>query len=328
MLNSPCSNSRRTSSLSASESEFCPICLDTTDLNDSIKTSCQHDFHAECLKGWLKSGQKNCPVCRQDPFAGYVTKIEALYEHIRNKDDLKLEESLKDAQVIYAINLVDIESESLLSQATKIAKLPLIQKLTQIGAIVTCETLINAAERGNVAIMQHLLSALSSLEPEEYQNLIDDLLHRALKAQRLAMSLYLIKSVGANFKNSILIVNDIDDFLTIERVLATKCIGCGIDDMDENGNTMLHLAAKKGRGDLLALWLSYGADIEARNKQGNTPLHEAAQHSAVAVKVLLRKGAQTQVKNKLDQTPVSLAFSVNNSNTIMAFRESCSASAN
>lgn len=49
-----------------------------------------------------------------------------------------------------------------------------------------------------------------------------------------------------------------------------------IDKQDSQGNTALHLAAKKGRGSLVALLLSRGARLDFKNNDGNTPLHLAA----------------------------------------------------
>ena len=39
----------------------CSICLDTIDINDKIKTRCNHIFHKNCLEKWKKN---NCPNCR------------------------------------------------------------------------------------------------------------------------------------------------------------------------------------------------------------------------------------------------------------------------
>ncbi len=44
----------------------CSICLDDFKDGDIIKSlpSCNHQFHAECVKNWLAT-QASCPMCRQ-----------------------------------------------------------------------------------------------------------------------------------------------------------------------------------------------------------------------------------------------------------------------
>ena len=40
-----------------------------------------------------------------------------------------------------------------------------------------------------------------------------------------------------------------------------------------DGDTPLHWAAEKGHPEMAVLLLNYGADLEARNTRGRTPLH-------------------------------------------------------
>lgn len=55
--------------------ENCPICLeDITD--DTIRiTSCQHNFHNECLTQWTRTNN-SCPLCRTQ-FNGPVNNDES-----------------------------------------------------------------------------------------------------------------------------------------------------------------------------------------------------------------------------------------------------------
>ena len=56
------------------------------------------------------------------------------------------------------------------------------------------------------------------------------------------------------------------------------CLGAGaeVDAGDDDGNTMLHHAARHGNLAYLMLFLDAGADAGARNDDGTTPLHLAA----------------------------------------------------
>ncbi len=51
---------------------------------------------------------------------------------------------------------------------------------------------------------------------------------------------------------------------------------CGIDGKDAQGHTALHLAVSFGREDLTAFLVSEGADVDARDIDGLTPLHYAS----------------------------------------------------
>lgn len=45
--------------------ETCSICLDNFEINEKVYRTkiCNHLFHRECLKEWLKT-ENSCPVCR------------------------------------------------------------------------------------------------------------------------------------------------------------------------------------------------------------------------------------------------------------------------
>ena len=47
------------------DGESCTVCLGPYEDNDIVKiTPCNHVFHPECLKGWIKENH-TCPVCRE-----------------------------------------------------------------------------------------------------------------------------------------------------------------------------------------------------------------------------------------------------------------------
>lgn len=76
------------------------------------------------------------------------------------------------------------------------------------------------------------------------------------------------------------------------------------------GMTVLHLAAMKGRTELLSLLTEKGADISAKNAAGQTPLHLAAagNHKDV-IEWLLGKGAAVKAVDNEGATPLHSAVS-------------------
>ncbi|CAG9761215.1 unnamed protein product [Ceutorhynchus assimilis] len=81
----------------------------------------------------------------------------------------------------------------------------------------------------------------------------------------------------------------------------------GVDSMcsvDNQGNTPLHLAAKKGQNKIVKALLVCDAEKESKNKWGFTPLHLAAKegHHEV-ISILLENTANVNAINSLGQTP-------------------------
>jgi ankyrin repeat protein len=57
------------------------------------------------------------------------------------------------------------------------------------------------------------------------------------------------------------------------------------------------------------LLLEYGADVNARNDTGSTPLHYAASSGCLSlVKLLLKYGGDPRIKNNEGKTPLDVAI--------------------
>jgi hypothetical protein len=79
---------------------------------------------------------------------------------------------------------------------------------------------------------------------------------------------------------------------------------------DGDGNTVLHLASKNKKADVLEVILQagVGVGVNVTNKLGQTPLHIACTRGREsAVLVLLLHGARTCVKSNSGKTPISIA---------------------
>jgi hypothetical protein len=86
-----------------------------------------------------------------------------------------------------------------------------------------------------------------------------------------------------------------------------KCVFSGEDAAatcnvaDAMGNTALHFAAQGGYAEAVAALLANGAQVNATNRQNQTPLHVAANRDVV--NQLLAHGADTSVKAELSLPP-------------------------
>ena len=93
-------------------------------------------------------------------------------------------------------------------------------------------------------------------------------------------------------------------------VIATLAqVGADVNARERvKGCSALHVAARRGNVVVARALLECGADIEARDKYGDTPLHRAVKcQQAELVALLLARGADAQAKSKGGQTPRRMA---------------------
>jgi ankyrin repeat protein len=86
--------------------------------------------------------------------------------------------------------------------------------------------------------------------------------------------------------------------------------GADLEAKDNDGNTPLHFASMRNDLELAKLLLDKGADLEANNECRRTPLHVATCWNRIEItKFLLERGADVEAKNVYGQTPLDLAES-------------------
>ena len=79
--------------------------------------------------------------------------------------------------------------------------------------------------------------------------------------------------------------------------------------------TPLHFAAQEYRLAIAGRLLRHGAEVDAQDAYGNTPLSTAVFHSSgrgEMIKILLAHGANKNLKNKYGVSPASLAATIAN----------------
>lgn len=79
-----------------------------------------------------------------------------------------------------------------------------------------------------------------------------------------------------------------------------------VDIQDFKGNTPLHLA---GELEVVDTLLRYGANPNARNHQGDTPLHTRTQDPYSVMERLIQKGADVNAQNVQGDTSLHRAVS-------------------
>ena len=73
--------------------------------------------------------------------------------------------------------------------------------------------------------------------------------------------------------------------------------GADVNAKDQYGETPLHAAASCDSKEVAELLISKGADVNAKNRFGNTPLHLAADQGSKGVaELLISKGADVNAK--------------------------------
>lgn len=78
-------------------------------------------------------------------------------------------------------------------------------------------------------------------------------------------------------------------------------------DVRRANRSILIPAACSAHADVVPLLIQAGADVNAKDEQGETPLTTALQHAPAMVPILLAHGANPNLPNQLERTPLAIA---------------------
>jgi ankyrin repeat protein len=98
-----------------------------------------------------------------------------------------------------------------------------------------------------------------------------------------------------------------------DRVVQLIDKGASFDVTDEDGETLLHIAAERGHDRIAALLVEKGLDVNARNNDGGTPLHKAAgMGDFETTSMLVEHGADVRAVSEYKDTPLHRAAEMRN----------------
>ena len=99
-------------------------------------------------------------------------------------------------------------------------------------------------------------------------------------------------------------------------------LGGDVNARDKDGNTPLHWAVWYGHDNIVELLLAAGADVNARDEDGKTPLHLAAQWGREGcARLLLAAGADVNARDNYGNTPLYYAARWGRADCAQALRE-------
>ncbi len=97
----------------------------------------------------------------------------------------------------------------------------------------------------------------------------------------------------------------------IEMVELLLSYGADVNAQNRDNVTPLHSATSKGDPRVIKLLLEHGAEVNAKTKNSSTPLHIAAEFRFIDTNVadlLLRYGADVNAKDSEGKTPLDVAI--------------------
>ena len=181
------------------------------------------------------------------------------------------------------INMKLPQGEALIHLAALSGNLDMVKMLVENGADINQRTdygripVINALYSQQLEVIEYLVEHGANLNNRNHNN--STVMHSAMYRDSIKVVEYLIKK------------------------------GAPIDEAEDNGNRPINIALGRGKADFVALLADAGADINLGSVHtGETLLHVAsARGMSGLVETLIEKGAETDAKDNKGHTPLYYA---------------------
>lgn len=184
------------------------------------------------------------------------------------------------------------------------------------GKVLTLEQVLNAAGSGSLVTLKKYKSKKGDLNAQDTHGLTP-LMQAVATGQKKVVDYLLQQKVNVELKNengdtalAMAIGNDQDQIAValINAGAKTDVLG------GQDKNSLIFMAASVNATKTLELLIKKSPEqIHLQNKNGDTPLHEAARFgSGKTLELLLKAGAKKDVINNQGKTPLDLAKSINN----------------
>lgn len=175
-----------------------------------------------------------------------------------------------------------------------------------IGAIEDLPLLLKAAQAPRYDRLEYFMSL--GLDPLQRSRDGQTMMHVAARGGLDERVLELLRSKGLGVTDETALGQQPIHFASVKSIPVLVAAGADIEAKDINGRTALHNAAFNGRDDIVAELLRMKASVYATDKQGRTPLHLASlKYNQKVVDTLVAAGAPQAARDHNNQTPSELA---------------------
>lgn len=247
--------------------------------------------------------------------------LSDLYNAIWKKDRKEVQEMLgrkrsRKLETVPELLLVHIPAQAGYDEV--------VLKFLHAGAAIEAKTpygetaLYLAAERGHIATMELLLRQAANIESKRISG-ETPLVRAARTGKNKAVTLLLehgahIDSPSVDsLPNTSAITGAVFGGSQTMRLLLARGADPNFRDVKASGGTTLHMVSRNLSGDhrlwSIEILLEYGADIEAKDEDGKTPLAAAVgDYTFRAIPILLKKGANLEARDNNGRTPLGAAI--------------------